>query len=116
VLEETGLDVQIGRVAFVLETTGPDGDQRLIEIIFLASGTPVRNPPSGSLACGRSSSGRRDAAAGPAAAHRWVSARPAPHSPAGNRALPLALFSYSARLWMAIEKHACCGSPLSTAL
>jgi 8-oxo-dGTP pyrophosphatase MutT (NUDIX family) len=37
VLEETGLDVQIGRVAFVLETTDPAGDRRLIEIVFLAT-------------------------------------------------------------------------------
>lgn len=37
VLEETGLDVQVGRVAFVLETTDPAGDRRLIEIVFLAT-------------------------------------------------------------------------------
>lgn len=37
VLEETGLDVEVGRVAFVLETTDPAGDRRLIEIVFLAT-------------------------------------------------------------------------------
>jgi 8-oxo-dGTP diphosphatase len=37
VVEETGLDVQVGRVAFVLETTDPAGDRRLIEIVFLAT-------------------------------------------------------------------------------
>jgi ADP-ribose pyrophosphatase YjhB (NUDIX family) len=37
VLEETGLEVQVGRVAFVLETTDPAGDRRLIEIVFLAT-------------------------------------------------------------------------------
>ena len=50
VLEETGLDVQVGRVAFMLETTDPDGDRRLIEITFLASGTPTRSRRS---ACGQ---------------------------------------------------------------
>ena len=36
VLEETGIRIQAPRVAFVLETTDPAGDRRLIELVFLA--------------------------------------------------------------------------------
>jgi len=36
VLEETGIRIQAPRVAFVLETTDPAGDRRLIEVVFLA--------------------------------------------------------------------------------
>jgi 8-oxo-dGTP diphosphatase len=35
VLEETGIRIQAPRVAFVLETTDPAGDRRLIELVFL---------------------------------------------------------------------------------
>ena len=35
VKEETGLTVDLNRVAFVLETTSPDGAEHLIEIVFL---------------------------------------------------------------------------------
>jgi len=35
VKEETGLSVDLNRVAFVLETTSPDGSEHLIEIVFL---------------------------------------------------------------------------------
>jgi 8-oxo-dGTP diphosphatase len=45
VREETGLDVQVGRVAFVLETTDPTGARRLIEIVFLASEQDARAEP-----------------------------------------------------------------------
>ncbi|NNN09398.1 MAG: NUDIX hydrolase [Acidimicrobiaceae bacterium] len=39
--EETGLQVTVDRVAFVLETTSPDWDHHLIEIVFVGK---ERNP------------------------------------------------------------------------
>ncbi len=35
--EETGLRVDAGRVAFLLETIDPEREHRVIEIVFLAS-------------------------------------------------------------------------------
>jgi 8-oxo-dGTP pyrophosphatase MutT (NUDIX family) len=37
VLEETGLRVDASGVAFLLETTDPAGERRLVELVFLAS-------------------------------------------------------------------------------
>lgn len=45
VAEETGLQVAAERVAFVLETTSWDGDQYLIEIVFLGSERDVNELP-----------------------------------------------------------------------
>lgn len=46
--EETGIQVTIDRVAFVLETTSPDWDHHLIEIVFVgkernSNATPVQH-------------------------------------------------------------------------
>ena len=49
--EETGLRVDVGRVAFVLETIDPEREHRVIEIVFLASrgnrvsGEPIEREP-----------------------------------------------------------------------
>jgi 8-oxo-dGTP pyrophosphatase MutT (NUDIX family) len=40
VLEETGLRVDVTRVAFALEAIGPNGNERTIEIVFLAAPVP----------------------------------------------------------------------------
>jgi 8-oxo-dGTP diphosphatase len=45
VLEETGIRIQAPRVAFVLETTDPAGDRRLIEVVFLADERDGRTDP-----------------------------------------------------------------------
>jgi 8-oxo-dGTP diphosphatase len=45
VLEETGIRIQAPRVAFVLETTDPAGDRRLIEVVFLAEERDGRTDP-----------------------------------------------------------------------
>jgi 8-oxo-dGTP diphosphatase len=45
VLEETGIRIQAPRVAFVLETTDPAGDRRLIELVFLAGERDGRTDP-----------------------------------------------------------------------
>jgi 8-oxo-dGTP diphosphatase len=45
VLEETGIHIQAPRVAFVLETTDPAGDRRLIEVVFLADERDRRTNP-----------------------------------------------------------------------
>lgn len=44
VREETGLDVDPGRCAFVLDTINPRGDQRVIEVVFLSSDRPTAQP------------------------------------------------------------------------
>jgi len=36
-LEETGLAVDPGRIAFVLEAGGPDDDRRVVDLVFLAA-------------------------------------------------------------------------------
>jgi 8-oxo-dGTP diphosphatase len=43
-LEETGLPVEPGRVAFVLESLGPDDRRRIVDLVFLA-GLPKRGEP-----------------------------------------------------------------------
>jgi 8-oxo-dGTP diphosphatase len=43
--EETGIRIQAPRVAFVLETTDPAGDRRLIEVVFLADERDARIEP-----------------------------------------------------------------------
>ncbi len=43
-LEETGLSVAPGRVAFVLETQGPAAARRSVDLVFLAA-LPVRGEP-----------------------------------------------------------------------
>jgi 8-oxo-dGTP pyrophosphatase MutT (NUDIX family) len=45
VLEEAGIRIQAPRVAFVLETTDPAGDRRLIEVVFLADERDRRTDP-----------------------------------------------------------------------
>ena len=45
VFEETGIRIQAPRVAFVLETTDPAGDRRLIEVVFLADERDGRTEP-----------------------------------------------------------------------
>jgi ADP-ribose pyrophosphatase YjhB (NUDIX family) len=45
VLEETGIRIQAPRVAFVLETTDPAGERRLIEVVFLAEERDGRTDP-----------------------------------------------------------------------
>jgi 8-oxo-dGTP diphosphatase len=45
VAEETGLQVAADRVVFVLEATSWDGDQHLIEIVFLGSERDPRAEP-----------------------------------------------------------------------
>ena len=42
--EETGLDVDPGRCAFVLETIDPSGEQRVIELVFLSPDRPSAQP------------------------------------------------------------------------
>lgn len=44
-LEETGLPVEPGRVAFVLEALGPDDSRRIVDLVFLA-GLPARAEPA----------------------------------------------------------------------
>lgn len=44
VREETGLDVDPGRCAFVLDTINPRGDQRVIDVVFLSSDRPTAQP------------------------------------------------------------------------
>lgn len=44
VREETGLDVDPGRCAFVLETINPSGEQRVIEVAFLSPDRPTAQP------------------------------------------------------------------------
>jgi 8-oxo-dGTP diphosphatase len=44
VREETGLDVDPGRCAFVLETIDPSGEQRVIEVVFLSPDRPAAQP------------------------------------------------------------------------
>jgi 8-oxo-dGTP pyrophosphatase MutT (NUDIX family) len=89
VLEETGLDVQVGRVAFVLETTDPAGDRRLIDRLPGHRAGRLRGAQGpGARPVAPVHPGRRHANAGAAAAHRRLPARPAPHAPAGNRSLP----------------------------
>jgi len=43
-MEETGLRVEPGRVAFVLESFGPDDLRRAVDLVFLA-GLPKRSEP-----------------------------------------------------------------------
>lgn len=43
-LEETGLPVEPGRVAFVLEALGPDDSRRIVDLVFLAE-LPARTEP-----------------------------------------------------------------------
>jgi 8-oxo-dGTP diphosphatase len=43
-LEETGLSADPARIAFVLETLGPQGGRRLVDLVFLAT-DPVRGEP-----------------------------------------------------------------------
>ena len=43
-LEETGLSADPGRIAFVLETLGPQGGRRMVDLVFLAL-DPVRGEP-----------------------------------------------------------------------
>lgn len=43
-LEETGLPVEPGRIAFVLEALGPDDRRRVVDLVFLAA-LPVRRDP-----------------------------------------------------------------------
>jgi 8-oxo-dGTP diphosphatase len=45
VLEETGLQVDAGGVAFLLETTDPAGERRLVELVFLASEQSTHTAP-----------------------------------------------------------------------
>jgi 8-oxo-dGTP pyrophosphatase MutT (NUDIX family) len=45
VFEETGIRIQAPRVAFVLETTDPAGDRRLIEVVVLADERDGRTEP-----------------------------------------------------------------------
>jgi ADP-ribose pyrophosphatase YjhB (NUDIX family) len=43
-LEETGLPVEPGRIAFVLEALGPDDTRRTVDLVFLAALTPRGDP------------------------------------------------------------------------
>jgi 8-oxo-dGTP pyrophosphatase MutT (NUDIX family) len=43
-LEETGLPVEPGRIAFVLETLGPDDTRRTVDLVFLAALAPRGDP------------------------------------------------------------------------
>jgi 8-oxo-dGTP diphosphatase len=43
-LEETGLVVELGRIAFVLEAHGPDDTRRCVDLVFLAT-LPDRSDP-----------------------------------------------------------------------
>jgi 8-oxo-dGTP diphosphatase len=43
-LEETGLPVEPGRIAFVLEALGPDDSRRMVDLVFLAT-LPARSDP-----------------------------------------------------------------------
>jgi 8-oxo-dGTP pyrophosphatase MutT (NUDIX family) len=43
-LEETGLPVEPGRIAFVLETLGPDDTRRTVDLVFLAALPPPSAP------------------------------------------------------------------------
>ena len=43
-LEETGLTVEPGRIAFVLEALGPDDTRRAVDLVFLAL-LPTRSDP-----------------------------------------------------------------------
>jgi 8-oxo-dGTP pyrophosphatase MutT (NUDIX family) len=43
-LEETGLPVEPGRVAFVLESLGPEDSRRIVDLVFLAE-LPARVEP-----------------------------------------------------------------------
>jgi 8-oxo-dGTP diphosphatase len=46
-LEETGLRVEPGRIAFVLETNGPRSGRHTLDLVFLASlSTPAQKPRS----------------------------------------------------------------------
>jgi len=45
-LEETGLSIVPGRVAFVLESRAPGAARRLVDLVFLAVATPRREPES----------------------------------------------------------------------
>jgi 8-oxo-dGTP pyrophosphatase MutT (NUDIX family) len=44
-LEETGLPVEPSRIAFVLESLGPDDSRRVVDLVFLA-GLPARSEPT----------------------------------------------------------------------
>ena len=44
VREETGLDIDPGRCAFVLDTIDPSGEQRVIEVVFLSPDRPSAQP------------------------------------------------------------------------
>lgn len=44
--EETGLAIDPGRCAFVLETIAPTGDHRIIEVVFLSGDRPTGEPVS----------------------------------------------------------------------
>jgi len=43
-LEETGLSVVPGRVAFVLESLAPGAERRMVDLVFLAVGAADREP------------------------------------------------------------------------
>lgn len=43
-LEETGLPVEPGRIAFVLEALGPDDTRRVVDLVFLAALAARREP------------------------------------------------------------------------
>ena len=43
-LEETGLPADPGRIAFVLESLGPEGGRRMVDLVFLAA-DPIRGEP-----------------------------------------------------------------------
>jgi len=43
-LEETGLPVDPGRVAFVLETMAPESSRRMVDLVFLATMAERREP------------------------------------------------------------------------
>ena len=43
-LEETGLPVEPGRIAFVLEALGPDDTRRTVDLVFLAAFPPRSDP------------------------------------------------------------------------
>ena len=43
-LEETGLPVEPGRIAFVLEALGPDDTRRIVDLVFLAALAARREP------------------------------------------------------------------------
>ena len=90
VLEETGIRIQAPRVAFVLETTDPAGDRRLIEVVFLADERDRRTDPRATEPGGTGvlRAGRGHAGIDPTASAGRLPARPAPHPAAVNRAVP----------------------------